>query len=74
LEGKNEDENSEEKDKPDPPLEPEYLIALLDFITKMVDQEKTQERQLSANRVAIIASSIAFLASIGATVVVFAAK
>jgi hypothetical protein len=45
LEGKNEDEDSEEKSKPEPPLDPEYLIALLDFITKMVDQEKAQARQ-----------------------------
>ena len=54
LENKN-----EEDERLEPPLEAEYLVALLDFIVKMVEQEKAESRQYSTNIAALVASILA---------------
>lgn len=69
LEGKRDEDNPEDEGAPAEPLPPEYLVALLDFIAKMVEQEKTESRQVSANIVAIVASIIALVAAIGAAII-----
>jgi transcriptional antiterminator len=46
------------------PLKAEYLNTLLEFVSKMVDIEKTTERQAISNLITLIAAVIAFIASV----------
>jgi len=55
-------------------LRAEYLTALLEFISKMVDIERAGERQISANRFTLGASILAFIASIVAVIANYVAK
>lgn len=68
------EDKKEDAGKVEPPLEADYLTALLDFIMKMVDQEKTEKRQLSSNAVAIVASIIALIASVVAAIIALKVK
>jgi hypothetical protein len=58
------DNNSELKE----PLGAEYLDTLLNFITRMVEQEQTNQRQFSSNRATLtaawVAAGVAFLSII----------
>ena len=45
-------------------MKAEHINTLLDFIAKMVEAEKAGERQNSSNWITIVASSIAFIASL----------
>jgi hypothetical protein len=52
-------DEGEEDREPREPIGADYLSALLNFILKMVEQEHAGARQISANRITIVASVIA---------------
>jgi len=51
----NDESNGESKE----PLRAEYLDTLLNFITRMVEQEQTNQRQFSSNRATLTAAWVA---------------
>jgi hypothetical protein len=66
---KEDDSDAEEESDPKEPLEAEYLGALLEFISAMVEHEQAAVRQGTSNRSALIGAWIAACAAIIAALI-----
>ena len=57
-------DEADDEDRSKPPLEPEYLVALLNFITDRANQEARHRHTVWTVSAAVVASILAFGASV----------